>query len=376
MGKFMNCLTIGIGQAGNLAVNNLYSSGASSDVEATVKKVTGERWDYFRPILVNTDETDLAQAKNISKNNKIHVSAHGAGGKFDWGVRIARAHEDILFQRIRALTVEQGFKPNFVFLIHSLGGGTGSGFTPIIAEIAERIRYEAGMGENEFSIVDVPFLPFRYQKGDIEDNIIQCLNEMLRKVDGVLMVDLEHFYERIPPQYKHDPNNPLTVDKLLEAVDMDAMMAIRLLTVFGSGTSSVIEGQVADVADIKATISSGAFSVIGVNRTPVDDKGNPSVGIPHLVRATMVEKMSASSDFKKANGALLLIKGPKAPSIKDMRTAIDIIHQEIGEKTVREAYAIIPNADKYEVVLILAGVTLTRLEKILDDVEERKQGGG
>ena len=161
MGKFMNCLTIGIGQAGNLAVNNLYASGASSDVEATVKKATGELFDYFRPILVNTDETDLAQAKNINKNNKIHVSAHGAGGKFEWGKRIARAHEDILFQRIRALTVEQGFKPNFVFLIHSLGGGTGSGFTPIIAEIAERIRYEAGMGENEFSIVDVPFLPFR-----------------------------------------------------------------------------------------------------------------------------------------------------------------------------------------------------------------------
>lgn len=373
MSKFMNCLTIGIGQAGNLAVNNLYSSGSGSELESAMKKHASSIFDYFRPILINTDETDLAQAKNIQSKYKIHVSAHGAGGRFEWGHRIAKSNEDILFQKIKNLTVEDNFKPNFVFILHSLGGGTGSGFAPVVAEIAEKIRYETGLGHNEFSIVDVPFLPFKYQKGDIEYNIINSLDELLRKTDGVIMIDLEHFYKRIPAQFTRDPDNPLTVKQLLDAVDLDAIMALRLLTVFGHGQSKTpLEGQVADVADIKATLTSGAFSVIGVNRTPVEEKGKPSIGLPHLVRATLIEKLSSNCELKKANAAMLLIKGPKSPSIEDMRTSVDIIHQEIGtDKTVREAYAIVPDATIYEIVIVLSGVTINRLKMVLDNLEEK-----
>lgn len=369
MSKFMNCLAVGIGQAGNMVVNNLYKAAGMSGVESTVKKHAGNFFDYFRPVLINTDETDLAQAKNISSKYKIHVSAHGAGGRFEWGKKIAEAHSDVLFQKIKNVTVEDGFKPNFIFLIHSLGGGTGSGFAPVVAEIAERIRYETGLGSNEFSIVDIPFVPFKYQKGDMEYNIIYSLREMLTKTDGIIVIDLEHFYKRIPPQYIRDPDNPLTMDKLLEAVDIDAIMALRLLTVFGYQMRGAVEGQVADVADIKATLSSGAFSVIGINRTPVDEKGKPSIGISHLVRAIMIEKLSAECDYTNANAAMLLIKGPKAPAIDDLRTSVDIIHKEIGDKTVREAYAITPGADMYEVVLLLSGVTVNRIKIVLDNLE-------
>ena len=110
-----NIKVIGVGGAGNNAVNRMIEAGITSA--------------YF--VAVNTDQQVLNMSKadkTITLGRKI-TRGLGAGAKPEIGCAAAEESE----QEIREMLEGS----NLVFVTCGLGGGTGTGAAPVIAKIAK-----------------------------------------------------------------------------------------------------------------------------------------------------------------------------------------------------------------------------------------------
>ena len=117
MEHFAQIKVIGVGGGGNNAVNRMISSGL--------------RGVEF--ISINTDK----QALFLSKaNTKIQIGDKltkglGAGGNPDIGEKAAEESKDEISQAIKGA--------DMVFVTAGMGGGTGTGGAPVVAQIAKEM---------------------------------------------------------------------------------------------------------------------------------------------------------------------------------------------------------------------------------------------
>jgi len=114
---FANIKVIGVGGGGNNAVNRMISTGLKG-VEF---------------IAVNTDAQALYMAQ---ANHKIQIGAKltkglGSGGNPEIGQKAAEESRDEIFQVLKGA--------DMVFVTAGMGGGTGTGAAPIVAEIAKEL---------------------------------------------------------------------------------------------------------------------------------------------------------------------------------------------------------------------------------------------
>ncbi|MBR6376375.1 MAG: cell division protein FtsZ, partial [Oscillospiraceae bacterium] len=130
--KVVNIKVIGVGGAGNNVVNRMLASGV-------------EGVDF---LVVNTDRQDLNKSKCPNKlpiGEKL-TGGMGAGSKPEIGKKSAEE------SRAAIAKVLEG--ADMVFITAGMGGGTGTGAAPIIADLA----HEAGI-----LTVGVVTRPFRFE---------------------------------------------------------------------------------------------------------------------------------------------------------------------------------------------------------------------
>ena len=162
-------MVIGVGGAGGNAVNHMQTMG-----------IHGVNF-----VVCNTDEAAL---NNSPVQNKIVLGpGRGAGNKPEVGRKYALESEE----QLRSLLETSGVK--MLFIAAGMGGGTGTGASPVIAKIAHEL------GILTVAVVTMPFRmegPKRYQfaKEGIEelhqwvDSLLIIDNERLRKLYGKLPV--------------------------------------------------------------------------------------------------------------------------------------------------------------------------------------------
>ena len=114
----MNIKVIGVGGAGNNAVNRLIESG-----------LQGAEF-----IVVNTDLQDLARSK---ARTRIQIGAEltkglGAGADPNIGKKAAEADVDAIKASLR--------DTDLLFIASGMGGGTGTGAAPVVAKIAKEME--------------------------------------------------------------------------------------------------------------------------------------------------------------------------------------------------------------------------------------------
>jgi cell division protein FtsZ len=108
---------VGIGGAGCNVVNSVYWDFASADT-----------------IAINTDRAAL---EAISADKKLFIcrnvtKGQGTGGDALLGRRCAQAHMDDISDALEGHDI--------VFIVAGMGGGTGTGAAPVVAEIAQRMN--------------------------------------------------------------------------------------------------------------------------------------------------------------------------------------------------------------------------------------------
>ena len=163
-----NIMVIGVGGAGGNAVNHMYKMG-----------ITGVNF-----VVCNTDAKALS---NCDVKNKVQMGPGlGAGNDPKRGKELATESEE----QLRSLLETSGVK--MLFIAAGMGGGTGTGASPVIAKLA----HELGI-----LTVAVVTMPFRMEGPGRYNSAVEGVNELKQWVDSTLVIDNERLrmlYGKLP----------------------------------------------------------------------------------------------------------------------------------------------------------------------------------
>jgi cell division protein FtsZ len=269
---------IGTGGGGNNTVTRL--------LEVGIKGV--------EVVAVNTDAQDLLYARADRKIliGKTITNGLGAGSDPAKGEESAKESiEDI--QNALADT-------DMVFITCGLGGGTGTGSAPVIAEAAKKA------GALTIAIVTLPFS----DEGIVRwENANAGLELLERNVDTVIVVQNDRLLDLVPDM-------PLTAAfKVADEILVNAVKGITEL-VTQKGLVNL------DFADVRTIMQNGGLAMIGLgedeNETNVQEAAEKALQNPLL-----------DVDITGAKSALINITGGQELSLKAAKTIMKIIAERL-----------------------------------------------
>ncbi|MEN2997721.1 MAG: cell division protein FtsZ [Brevinematia bacterium] len=276
-----NIKVVGVGGAGCNAVDRMIGAG--------VKNV-----DF---IAINTDVQALAKSlapTKIQIGQKI-TKGFGAGADPRVGEESANEDRDIIYDALRGA--------DMVFITCGMGGGTGTGAAPVIAQISKEI------GALTVAVVTKPFLVEGKKRADRAEEGIKKLRQY---IDTIIVIPNQNLFKVI------DKKTPL-VQAFLKA-DEVLMHAIQ-------GMSDIITkpGLInVDFADVKTVLREGGEALMGIG---VDS--DPKSVAQKAINNPLVDNIS----FRGAKAVLVNISGGSKLSLDD----VNIIMETINETADKEA---------------------------------------
>ena len=303
----LKIVVLGSGGAGNNTVNRLQHIGI----------------DGAELMAANTDKQDL---KKLDGNiTKIMIGAKlmrglGAGGFPELGEKAAEASRHEIADLLA--------NTHLLFLTAGMGGGTGTGSVPVIAEIAK---------EEGAIVVAIVTFPFELERARLDK--ARSGIEKLRKVaDTVIIIDNNKLVEYVP-------NLPL--DKAFSVADEVVARAVKGIT------ETIMEPSLVnlDFADIKAVLDRGEVAVISVGDGEGPDR------VEKAVENTLKQPL-LDVDYSDASGALIHITGGEDMTLGEANRVGQMITKELQpEATVTWGSRVDPALhDKIEVIAIITGV--------------------
>lgn len=159
---------IGVGGGGSNAVNHMYRQG--------IKGV-----DF---IVCNTDRKAL---NSSPVPNKLILGELGAGGRPEVGCKSAWAHKDEIKEILSHNT-------QMLFITAGMGGGTGTGAAPVIAEIAKEVEIENDDIQH-ILVVAIVTMPFRFEQSRKTKLAQEGINELKKHVDSIIIINNDKLRE-------------------------------------------------------------------------------------------------------------------------------------------------------------------------------------
>jgi len=274
-------------------------------------------------IAVNTDAQDLLYS---NADHKILIGKEltqglGAGSNPRVGEEAAHESEQEIKKRLSGC--------DMVFITCGLGGGTGTGAAPVIAELSKK------QGALTIGVVT---MPFTIEGRKRVENAEYGLERMESIVDTLIVI----------------PN-----DKLLEiAPELPLQTAFKvadeILTNAVKGTTELItrSGLVnLDFADVKAVMTNGGVSLIGMGESDSASRAKDAVD-------KSINNPLLDVDISNATGALVNIIGGNDLSLDEAREIISVIGDKLNSdaKMIWGAQ-ISPDMEKsVRVMIIVTGV--------------------
>lgn len=279
--KILKIKVIGVGGAGNNAITRMIEDG-----------VQGVSF-----YMINTETATLKRSKT---SNTLQIGIQttrglGAGANEIVGERAAIENKEDIKQILRGT--------DLLFITAGMGGGTGTGAAPIVAEIAKE------MGILTIGIVTKPFMfegkarSLRAEKGterlknNVDDLIVVLNDNLLNVTDSKITL-----------------NNAFSLaDNILE---QGITSITDLLTSIGEVNI--------DFADIKTTMSYRGKAYMGIGRASGEKK------VEYAVREA-IENPLTESRIDGAKGVIFNIKGNDTLSLMEINSAVSIINEKVSE---------------------------------------------
>lgn len=300
-------MVIGTGGAGCNAVNRLASLGVAG----------------AQLVAVNTDKQHLAMINDeLTKIliGKAVTRGLGAGGYPEIGAKAAEVSRPALEEVLDGV--------DMLFLCAGMGGGTGTGSAPIIAEIAKE------QGAIVIAIVTYPFALEKARLVKAEEGI-----ENLRKTtDTVVVIDNNRLVELVPN---------LPIQDAFRVADEVTARAVCGITETITQPSLIN----LDYADVRSVMGNMGLSVIAVGESKSVDKVN------EVVEDTLKNAL-LDVDITGASGALIHITGGPELTLGEANTVGELLTEHIDPKaTVIWGARVDPTFEnKIEVITIFTGV--------------------
>ena len=298
---------IGVGGAGNNAVNRMLDQG--------IKSV-----DF---IAVNTDRQALQKSKASTKiqiGEKI-TRGLGAGANPDVGAQSAEESKTELSEVLRGA--------DMVFVTCGMGGGTGTGAAPIVAGLAKE------MGILTIGVVTKPFT-FEGKKRLAQAE--RGIENLKAKVDTLIVI----------------PN-----DKLLQIIDRKTSMAEAFLMaddVLRQGVQGIsdlitVTGTVnLDFADVKTIMLNTGMAHMGTGRASGENKAEDAA--KEAIQSPLLE-----TSIEGARGVIINITGGEDLGLQEVNTAAELIQRSVDpEANIIFGTVIDPNMnDEIKITVIATG---------------------
>jgi cell division protein FtsZ len=281
--KMANIKVIGVGGGGSNAVSRMISS--------TMRGVEF--------IVVNTDAQAL---RHSPVENKIQIGEKvtkglGAGANPEIGRKAAIEDTD------RLLQILQG--ADMVFITAGLGGGTGGGAAPVIANLAK---------EMEILTVGVVTKPFVFEGKRRGDQADRCLEELKANVDSLIII----------------PNQRLINASSKNTGVKDAFaMADNVLRQAVQGIADIIvkPGYInVDFADVRAVMSERGLAMMGIGEAA--EEGAAVDAVQKAINSPLLENQS----IKGARGVLLNFTHASTLPIYQLSEASKIVHDMVDRE--------------------------------------------
>jgi cell division protein FtsZ len=231
-------------------------------------------------IAINTDKMalDLVEADKKVLIGKNLTKGLGAGGFPEIGERAARESSAQLEELLAGA--------NLVFICAGMGGGTGTGSAPVVAEIAKK------QGAIVTGMVSTPFNVERARLIKADEG----LDKLRVTADSTVVLDNNRLLEFVPN---------LPINQAFSV--MDQLIAE---TVKGISETITIPSLInLDYADMKAIMNSGGLSVM------LWGEADEDAGVDAIVHEALNHPL-LNVDYKGANGALVHITGGPNMSLK------------------------------------------------------------
>ncbi|PSP93749.1 cell division protein [Halobacteriales archaeon QS_4_62_28] len=362
----MKLALIGFGQAGGKIV----------DAFVDYEQRTGQ--DIFTaPVAVNTAAADLAGLEHVPDENRVligqsRVEGHGVGGDNELGAEIAA---DDIEEMQGALDRLSTHEIDAFLIVAGLGGGTGSGGAPVLAEHLRMIYTEPVFG--------LGILPAAAEGGLYTLNAARSFRTFVREVDNLLVFDNDAWRSAGE-----------SMRGGFERINQE--IARRFGILFGAGAvdaSDVVGESVVDASDIINTLSGGGVSTVGYARETVEtDTGSsiPLLGddsdsvdgtettnrVTSLVRKAALGRLTLPCDLQGTERSLLVCSGPPEHlNRKGIERGRAWLEAETGSMEVRGGDYPLPSADHVASVVLLAGVhQVPRVKELQRVAIEAKEG--
>ncbi len=319
-----NLKVVGVGGAGGNAVNRMITSG--------MKGV-----DF---IAINTDAQDL---DNNPAEHKIQIGKNltkglGAGANSNVGKNAAEADSEVIYNLLEGA--------DMAFITGGMGGGTGTGAAPMIAQISRELG---------ILTVGIVTLPFKFEGPKRYNRALEGIAEMKKSCDTLIAI----------------PNQ-----KLLSVVDKSTtlpeafQMADGILHQAAKGISDLINvhGMInLDFADVETIMKNMGEAIMGTGIAQGEERA--ALAAQQAISSPLLDNASIAG----AQGVLVNITGGNNITLHEIDEATSIILEEAGESANIIVGAVIdPNMDDdIQVTVISTGFNTLNNEKETSNIVEK-----
>jgi cell division protein FtsZ len=266
--------------------------GGANAVEAMIR--AGMRGVEF--VVLNTDARALSHSSAKTKivMGRGITGGLGAGGDVSVGEAAARDAADEI-----GIAIERS---QLVVLAAGLGGGTGSGALPVVAEVARKL------GALTMAVVTTPFAFEGTRRRDVA---ARAASALAGKVDAVATVPNDRVREVMPVD--------VTVDDAFRAIDdvMQRSVTEILGLIAAPGRISL------DFADVRAVLQGGGAAAVGFGRAAGEHRATEAAR--RAVAATHLE-----GRMKAATSVLVNVSGSRKLRLAELDAVTETVLSDAG----------------------------------------------
>ena len=270
---------IGVGGGGGNAVNRMVSDGLQG-VEF---------------IAMNTDQQALAKnhaATKVQLGSKL-TKGRGAGADPEIGQRAAEESKDEIANALKG--------SQMVFITAGMGGGTGTGGAPIVAEIAK---------EMDILTVAVVTKPFGFEGRRRMQQAEAGIAELKDKVDSLVIIPNERL--------KHATDQKITFANAFEIADDVLRQAVQSISDLIRDTGFIN----LDFADVTAIMKNAGMAHMGVGRAA--GKGKAEEAAKMAVSSPLLE-----TSIEGAKGVLINVTGSMDIGLEEVEQAASLVQAAV-----------------------------------------------
>lgn len=276
-----NIKIVGCGGGGSNTINRIMEEGIYGNVELIAANTDAQH------LLITKAHRKILLGKRITRGL-------GAGALPQMGMEAAREVED----KIR--DVLQG--ADMVFITCGLGGGTGTGSAPVVAQIAKEL------GALTIAICTLPFTA----EGRMRfENAMWGLEKLKQHVDTVITIPNDKLLELVPR---------LPLNLAFKVADEILMRSIKGLAEMITKPGLVN----LDFNDLKTIMKGGGVAMIGLGES--DSENRAEEAIKEALNSPLIE-----ADITEANGALINVVGGENMTVKEAESVAEYVQSQISK---------------------------------------------